>query len=78
MSRMLAMPHVAIITALDWYEESKIRVVRELEGGILHTMEMNTPAVLTMQTGTNAPRFATMRMIKRRSLNHYLVLMQLP
>ena len=72
MSRMLAMPHVAIITALDWYEESKIRVVRELEGGILHTMEMNTPAVLTMQTGTNAPRFATMRMIKKAKLKPLL------
>ena len=65
MSRMLGMPHAAIVTNVDWYEESRIRVVRELEGGILHTMEMNTPAVLTIQTGANTPRFATMRMIKQ-------------
>ena len=42
-----------------------MRVVRELEGGILHELEMNTPAVISMQTGTNTPRFATMRMKKQ-------------
>lgn len=65
MSRMLNMPHVAIVTDLEWQNESRIRVKRELEGGVLHTIETTLPAVLTVQTGTNVPRFATMRMIRK-------------
>jgi electron transfer flavoprotein alpha/beta subunit len=40
-------------------------VTRELEGGLRHRFELPAPALLTIQTGINTPRYATMRMIKQ-------------
>ena len=39
--------------------------VRELEGGLVDVVEVDTPAVLTIQTGINEPRYATLRAIKQ-------------
>ena len=64
-ARMLDMSHAAIVTNVEWDSLSRLQVVRELEGGVLHSMEMKIPAVLTMQIGANTPRFATMRMRKQ-------------
>ena len=38
---------------------------RELEGGLVDVVEVDTPAVLTIQTGINEPRYATLRAIKQ-------------
>jgi electron transfer flavoprotein beta subunit len=38
---------------------------RELEGGLLHELEIRTPAVLTIQLGINTPRYASLRSIKQ-------------
>ena len=40
-------------------------VQRELEGGLVDVGEVETPAVLTIQTGINEPRYATLRAIKQ-------------
>ena len=40
-------------------------VHRELEGGLVDVVEVETPAVLTIQTGINEPRYATLRAIKQ-------------
>jgi len=40
-------------------------VHRELEGGMIDVTEVDTPAVLTIQTGINEPRYATLRAIKQ-------------
>jgi electron transfer flavoprotein beta subunit len=40
-------------------------VHRELEGGLVDVVEVDTPAVLTIQTGINEPRYATLRAIKQ-------------
>ena len=42
-----------------------MRVKRELEGGWFQWLAMPLPALLTIQTGGNRPRYATMRMIKQ-------------
>ena len=36
---------------------------RELEGGVLDVVEVDTPALFTIQTGINEPRYATLRAI---------------
>ena len=36
-----------------------------LEGGLRHSFELATPAVVAIQTGISVPRFATMKMIKQ-------------
>ena len=38
---------------------------RELEGGLVDVVEVDTPCVLTIQTGINEPRYATLRAIKQ-------------
>ena len=38
---------------------------RELEGGLLQEVEIQCPAVLTIQLGINTPRYASLRSIKQ-------------
>jgi electron transfer flavoprotein beta subunit len=45
--------------------DGKATVNRELEGGLVDVVEVDTPAVLTIQTGINEPRYATLRAIKQ-------------
>ena len=40
-------------------------VHRELEGGLIDIVDVETPAVITVQTGINQPRYATLRAIKQ-------------
>jgi electron transfer flavoprotein beta subunit len=63
---LLELPHVAIVRALEFDGGEKSVVVgRELEGGATQRIKLPTPAVLTVQTGTNEPRYATLRAIKQ-------------
>jgi electron transfer flavoprotein beta subunit len=51
---------------VDWDRGSGKAVVRrELEGGLIDVTEVDTPAVLTIQSGINEPRYATLRAIKQ-------------
>lgn len=66
LAELLGLPRVAVVTKLD-YEPDRHRatVHRELEGGLLDVVEVDTPALLTIQTGINEPRYATLRAIKQ-------------
>ncbi|MDR0717240.1 MAG: 4Fe-4S dicluster domain-containing protein, partial [Azoarcus sp.] len=61
---LLDLPRAALAVATDWDGGESIKAKRELEGGLLHEVELPVPALVTMQTGANTPRYATMRMIK--------------
>ncbi len=65
LARILGLPHAAVVVGLDWDGGARLTVVRELEGGVRHRFELPAPALLTIQTGINTPRYATMRMIKQ-------------
>lgn len=66
---LLGLPRVAVVTRLDHQpgaDGSGVAVVhRELEGGLIDITEVDLPAVLTIQTGINKPRYATLRAIKQ-------------
>jgi electron transfer flavoprotein beta subunit len=63
---LLDFAHAAVITMLDYTPEAGSAVLRrELEGGLLHEMQIETPAVLTIQLGINTPRYASLRSIKQ-------------
>jgi electron transfer flavoprotein beta subunit len=63
---LLEWPHAAVITRLDYTPGARSAVLRrELEGGVLHEMQIETPAVLTIQLGINTPRYASLRSIKQ-------------
>jgi electron transfer flavoprotein beta subunit len=59
-------PHAAVLTHLEYTTGGKSAVFRrELEGGVLHEMQIECPAVLTIQLGINTPRYASLRSIKQ-------------
>ncbi|MCC6441424.1 MAG: electron transfer flavoprotein subunit beta/FixA family protein [Rhodanobacteraceae bacterium] len=53
----LGVHHAAVVRKLDLAGD-QIRVVRELEGGAGEVLNMRLPALLTIQTGINKPRYA--------------------
>jgi electron transfer flavoprotein beta subunit len=64
LAEVLDLPRVAVVTKLE-LGSSTATVHRELEGGLLDVVEVDLPAVLTIQTGINEPRYATLRAIKQ-------------
>ncbi len=62
----LGWPHAAVVSSLSYSPGAKSAVLRrELEGGLLHEVEIECPAVLTIQLGINTPRYASLRSIKQ-------------
>ncbi|SDL99022.1 electron transfer flavoprotein beta subunit [Halogranum gelatinilyticum] len=58
----------AVVNALDidaLHAENVANVRRELEGGVEELTEVDLPAVLTIQTGINEPRYASLRGIRQ-------------
>jgi len=64
LSELLGLPCVAVVKKLEWAGSGPATAHRELEGGLIDIVEVDTPAVLTIQTGINQPRYATLRAIK--------------
>jgi electron transfer flavoprotein beta subunit len=65
LAELVGLPRVAVVTRLDWNGSGPATVERELEGGLVDLMEVETPALLTIQTGINQPRYANLRAIKQ-------------
>jgi electron transfer flavoprotein beta subunit len=65
LAELLGVPRVAVVTKVDWSGSGPATVNRELEGGLVDVVEVDTPALLTIQTGINEPRYATLRAIKQ-------------
>ncbi len=66
LAELCDLPRVAVVTKVDHDHGARKAVVdRELEGGLVDRVEVDTPAVLTIQTGINQPRYANLRAIKQ-------------
>jgi electron transfer flavoprotein beta subunit len=64
LAELLGWPHATIIMQIE-KRDSGIRVKRELEAGFFQFVEMPLPAVLTIQSGINKLRYATLIGIKQ-------------
>ncbi|MCX7994723.1 MAG: electron transfer flavoprotein subunit beta/FixA family protein [candidate division WOR-3 bacterium] len=64
LAELLGIPHATLVTKLE-ISDKKVQVHRELEGGLLEHLELSLPAVITIQTGINTPRFASLIAIRR-------------
>jgi electron transfer flavoprotein beta subunit len=64
MAELLGLPHGTIIMAVERIDTG-IRVKRELEDGWFQNVEMPLPAILTIQSGINKLRYATLMGIKK-------------
>src|SRR5919199_1633475 len=66
LAELLGLPRVAVVTKVAYDGTARLATVhRELEGGLVDVVEVDTPAVLTIQTGINQPRYANLRAIKQ-------------
>src|ERR1019366_7298738 len=63
-AELLGLPHASLILHVE-KTDSGLTVKRELEGGWFQTIELPLPAVLTIQSGGNKLRYATLMGIKR-------------
>ena len=60
LAEMLGLPHSTIVMEIQ-AEGGHLKVKRELEGGWFQWIEMPLPAALTIQSGINKPRYATLK-----------------
>ena len=64
MAELLGLPHASLILHVD-KTDAGLTVKRELEEGWFQAIELPTPAVLTIQSGGNKLRYATLMGIKK-------------
>ncbi len=60
----LGVNHASMVKKVEVLD-GKVRAHRELEGGLIEVVELELPAVLTIQTGINEPRYAPIRGIRQ-------------
>ena len=61
LAERLGLPHATIIMEVQADQAGTLRVKRELEGGWFQWVKMPLPAVLTIQSGINQLRYATLK-----------------
>lgn len=65
MAEELGLSHANMITAIEEGESGKIRTTSELEGGLGEVSIVDLPALLTIQTGINEPRYVSILGIRK-------------
>ncbi len=60
----LGVNHASMVKEVEVLD-GKVKAHRELEGGLMEVVELELPAVLTIQTGINEPRYAPIRGIRQ-------------
>lgn len=64
LAELLGIPHAALVNHLE-VQGKKVNVHRELEGGLEELFEIDLPALLTIQTGINEPRYVSIMGIRK-------------
>ena len=60
LAERLGLPHATIVMEVQ-VQDARVRVKRELEGGWFQWVEMPLPALVTIQSGINQLRYATLK-----------------
>ncbi len=60
----LGAPHATLVHRVD-PQDGKVAVVRELEAGLSEELELDLPAVISVATGLNEPRFVSIRAVRK-------------
>jgi electron transfer flavoprotein beta subunit len=62
LAEFLDYAHATVVVGVEAMpDEKSVKVRRELEGGIIETVELPMPAALTIQFGINQPRYASLK-----------------
>jgi electron transfer flavoprotein beta subunit len=65
LAAMLDYPFASLVNSIEVLDGKKLKVGREIEGGNKEISEIDLPCVLSIQTGTNEPRYVGMRGIRQ-------------
>ena len=65
LAELLEIPHLSLVVEMEIKDDRIVNANRELEGGLQEKYEVLLPALLTVQTGINEPRYASILGIKR-------------
>ncbi len=64
LAELLTIPHASFVINIKT-SEKRTHVHRELEGGLMEHLDISLPALCTIQTGINEPRYASLIAIRR-------------
>lgn len=74
LAQILGIRHAAVVNRIGDIESGRARVHRELEGGLEEVLDIQLPAVLTIQTGINEPRYVSIMGIRKAAQKEIKVL----
>ena len=60
-AEILNMNHASLVMGTEFIDDTTVKVKRELENGWFQWSELDLPASLTIQSGINTPRYATLK-----------------
>lgn len=64
LAAMLGVPGSTLVSSIE-PQDGKVTFKRELEGGLYERIQMDLPAVLSVATGLNEPRFVSIRAVRK-------------
>ena len=70
LAEMLNMSHASLVMGTEVNNDNSIKVKRELEGGWFQWTTLSLPASISIQSGINTPRYATLKgimMVKNKT-----------
>jgi electron transfer flavoprotein beta subunit len=62
---LLGIPHAAVVNQIEGIEGKTARVHRELEAGLEEVLDIDLPAMLSIQSGINEPRYVSIMGIRK-------------
>lgn len=65
LAEQLGAQHAALVNNIESVDDEKAKLHRELEGGLEEVLEVKLPAVLTIQSGINEPKYVSIMGIRR-------------
>lgn len=64
-SEHLGLPHIGVVSKVDWNGTASATVERDVEGGVKETYELTLPAMITTNKGLNKMRLASLPNIRK-------------
>ena len=74
LAELLNMSHASLVMGTEVQNDNSIRVKRELEGGWFQWTKLSLPSSISIQSGINTPRYATLKgimMVKNKTTEHF-------
>jgi electron transfer flavoprotein beta subunit len=64
LAALLDAPSATLVFQIE-VQDGKINLKRELEGGLSEKLALDTPAIISVATGLNEPRFVSIRAVRK-------------